>query len=272
LIRTLSTWNMSAQVAERYREGRTFLIGDAAHRFPPTGGLGLNTGVQDAHNLGWKIAAVEAGWAPEALLDSYEIERRPVARENADVSMRNAAKMLEVVQALGPGGDGERGTVRAAIANQAEHFDMLGLQLGFQYERGAIVPDGSARPACGNPVREFVPCGRPGARVPHGWTLRDGERVSTLDLLAPDRFTLITGRAGAAWIEAAAAIAAPPLRYVAIGRDVADTDGAWTARLGIENDGALLVRPDQHVAWRSAHGVANPGGALCSALSRSVGF
>jgi 2-polyprenyl-6-methoxyphenol hydroxylase-like FAD-dependent oxidoreductase len=272
VIRTLSTWNMSAQVAERYREERTFLIGDAAHRFPPTGGLGLNTGVQDAHNLGWKIAAVEAGWAPEALLDSYEIERRPVARENADVSMRNAAKMLEVVQALGPGGDGKRGAVRAAIANQAEHFDMLGLQLGFQYERGAIVPDGSARPACGNPVREFVPCGRPGARVPHGWTPRDGERVSTLDLLPPDRFTLITGRAGAAWIEAAAAIATPPLRCVAIGRDVADTDGAWTALLGIENDGALLVRPDQHVAWRSAHGVANPGGALCSALSRSVGF
>jgi 2-polyprenyl-6-methoxyphenol hydroxylase-like FAD-dependent oxidoreductase len=271
-IRTLSTWHMSAQVAERYREGRAFLIGDAAHRFPPTGGLGLNTGVQDAHNLAWKLAAVEAGWAPATLLDSYEIERRPVARENAGVSARNAAKMLEVTQALGPAGDGERGTVRAAIANQAEHFDMLGLQLGFQYERGAIVPDGSARPAVGNPVRDFVPCGRPGARVPHAWTLRDRRRVSTLDLLRPDRFTLISGPAGAAWIEAGASISTPPLRCLAIGREVADPGGAWSALLGIEKEGALLVRPDQHVAWRSARGVANPRDALRSALSRCVGI
>lgn len=270
-IRTLSTWNMSVQVAERYREGRAFLVGDAAHRFPPTGGLGLNTGVQDAHNLAWKLAAVEAGWAPTSLLDSYDFERRPVARENADVSARNAAKLIEVAQALGPASDGDRGAVRAAIANQAEHFDMLGLQLGFQYERGALVPDGTARPVVGNPVREFVPCGRPGARVPHAWTLRDGKRVSTLDLLPPDRFTLVAGRAGGAWIEAAAAIGSPPLRRLAIGRDVADPDGAWTALLGISDEGALLVRPDQHVAWRSARSVANPGDALRSALSRSVG-
>lgn len=271
-IRTISTWNMSAQVAERYREGRVFLIGDAAHRFPPTGGLGLNTGVQDAHNLAWKVAAVEAGWAPAALLDSYDVERRPVARENADVSARNAAKLLEVAQALGPAADGERGAVRAAIANQAEHFDMLGLQLGFQYERGAIVPDGTPRPAGADPVREFVPCGRPGARVPHAWSVRDGERVSTLDLLAPDRFTLIAGAAGAPWLEAAAAIATPPLHRLAIGLDVADPDGTWAALLGIGKEGALLVRPDQHVAWRSASGVANPGDVLRSALSRSVGL
>jgi len=148
---------------------------------------------------------------------------------------------------------------------------MLGLQLGFQYESGALVPDGTARPVVGNPVREFVPCGRPGARVPHAWTLRDGKRVSVLDLLRPGRFTLIAGRAGAAWIEAAAAIATPPLDCLAIGRDVADPDGAWTALLGIENEGALLVRPDQHVAWRSARSVANPGDALRSALSRSAG-
>ena len=270
-IRTISTWHMSVQVAERYREGRTFLIGDAAHRFPPTGGLGLNTGVQDAHNLVWKLAAVEAYCAPAALLDSYEIERRPVAQENADVSARNAAKLLEVVQALGPASDGERGAVRAAIANQAEHFDMLGLQLGFQYESGALVPDGSARPAIGNPVREFVPCGRPGARVPHAWTVRDGERVSTLDLLRPDRFTLIIGAAGAEWIRAAGATATPPLHCLKIGRHIRDADGAWTALLGIENDGALLVRPDQHVAWRSARAASDPVKALHQALSRCVG-
>ncbi len=96
----IRTWAMTAQVAERYREQHIFLAGDAAHRFPPTGGLGLNTGVQDAHNLAWKISAVEAGWARDALLDSYETERRPVAQRNADVSLRNAARLGEVYQAL----------------------------------------------------------------------------------------------------------------------------------------------------------------------------
>jgi len=270
-IRTLSTWNMSVQIAERYRAGRAFLVGDAAHRFPPTGGLGLNTGVQDAHNLVWKLAAVEAGWASQALLDTYESERQPVARVNAEVSARNAAKMLQIVQALGPAGDGDREAVRTAIANQAEHFDMLGLQLGFCYERGAITPDGSAPPAVRNRVREFVPCGRPGARVPHAWALRDGAHVSTLDLLAPDRFTLIAGPAGAAWIDAAASITTPPLCALAIGRDVADTDSAWATALGIERDGAILVRPDQHVAWRSVRAVENPGDVLRAALSASCG-
>src|SRR5262249_36632302 len=92
-IRTIRGWTMTAQVAERYRERRIFLVGDAAHRFPPTGGLGLNTGVQDAHNLAWKIAAVEAGWATDALLDTYDVERRPVAQHNADVSLLNAMRL-----------------------------------------------------------------------------------------------------------------------------------------------------------------------------------
>jgi 2,4-dichlorophenol 6-monooxygenase len=161
--------------------------------------------------------------------------------------------------------------VREAIASQAEHFDMLGLQIGFQYERGAIVPDGTARPAVGNQVREFVPCGRPGARVPHAWTLRDGVRVSTLDLIPHDRFTLIRGPAGATWAQAAAAIASPKLHVLAIGDDVADSDGAWARVLGLEADGALLVRPDQHVAWRSARAVADPHGVLRAALETILG-
>src|SRR5262249_41378686 len=89
-IRTISSWTMTCPVAERYRGGRVFLIGDSAHRFPPTGGLGLNTGVQDAHNLVWKLAAVEAGWAPATLLETYESERQPVARYNAEQSLQNA--------------------------------------------------------------------------------------------------------------------------------------------------------------------------------------
>jgi 2,4-dichlorophenol 6-monooxygenase len=285
-IRTIRPWHMSSQVAERYRDGRIFLVGDAAHRFPPTGGLGLNTGVQDVHNLTWKLAGVEAGWASASLLDSYETERRPVACENADVSVRNALRMLEVYQALGAGGHAAptperfseiladptaRENVRTAIANQAEHFDMLGLQLGFSYEAGAVVADGSVRRLAANPVREFVQTGRPGSRLPHAWVSGEGSRLSTLDLVAGDRFTLIAGRRGAAWRAAASAISTPPLRCLALGSDVPDADGAWASCLGIEPDGALLVRPDQHIAWRSAHTVADPGAMLRSVLGRILG-
>lgn len=272
-IRTISPWTMTAQVAERYREGRVFLVGDAAHRFPPTGGMGLNTGVQDAHNLVWKLCAVDGGWASPALLDTYEQERRPVAQRNADVSVANALRMFEVFEALGGFGDGAaarqaeilataqgRAAVAAAIANQAEHFDMLGLQLGFTYESGALIGDGSNPPAVENPVRQFVPTARPGARLPHAWI---GTR-STLDLLPYDRFTLISA-AGGAWAAAAAGIEGIPLGHVALGRDA---DAAWASVLDIDEDGAVLVRPDQHVAWRSRGAAGDPAATLRDVLTR----
>jgi 2-polyprenyl-6-methoxyphenol hydroxylase-like FAD-dependent oxidoreductase len=253
-IRTIRTWTMTAQVAAQYRAGRIFLVGDAAHRFPPTGGLGLNTGVQDAHNLAWKIAAVERGWAPHTLLDSYEAERRPVAQRNADVSLTNAMRLAEVYQALGEFGAIPCDGVRAAIANQAEHFDMLGLQLGFTYESGALARNGDG-PASASSVREFVPNAAPGSRLPHAWVTRD---VSTLDLLAGDRFTLVTGPAGDSWTKATTAL---PLAHVTIEREVADL-------FGIAADGAVLVRPDQHVAWRAHHGCADPAGTLAAAIAQ----
>jgi len=282
-VETISTWAMSAQIAERYRNGRIFLAGDAAHRFPPTGGLGLNGGVQDIHGLVWRIAAVEAGWAQPALLDSYESERRPVAQKNADNSLRNAMKMFEVAQALGldqertsermratladPEG---RARVEAAIANQAEHFDTLGLQLGFRYDAGAIVPDGTEPPEIENPVREFVPCGRPGARMPHAWLMRDGKRCSTLDLLSLDSFTLITTSPNEAWEQAVADLSTVPIRYVAIGRASIEDEACWLEDSGIGLEGALLVRPDQHVAWRAASLPGDPSSALCEAMTRIV--
>lgn len=281
-IRTVSTWVMSCQVAERYREGHTFLVGDAAHRFPPTGGLGLNTGVQDAHNLAWKLAAVLADRAPAALLDTYQTERQPVAQYNADQSLQNAMRLFEVPQALGfsddpaqarrnfaevLGDSGRRGALTAAIANQAEHFDMLGLQLGYAYEHGALLPDGSEKPAPANPVRDFVPSSRPGARLPHGWL--PGQR-STLDLIALDRLTLLVGPNGDAWIDALQAVE-PELACVRIGIDVADPNDWWSATAGMQPDGALLVRPDQHVAFRSRTAVNGPETALRRAVAAALG-
>ena len=266
-IRTISTWTMTSQVAERYRDGQVFLVGDAAHRFPPTGGLGLNSGVQDAHNLCWKIAMVERGKAAAGLLDTYEEERRPVAQNNASQSLDNAMRMIEVFEALGASAPeaerraaythaisdpAAREQLESAIRGQAEHFDMLGLQLGFSYEAGALVPDGTERAQVGNPVREFVPTCRPGARLAHGWVRRGGERLSTLDLVAADRMALFVGANGDAWQEAAASEAAS-VEVLRWGIDVEDPEDWWGAVARMHEAGALLVRPDQHVAVRAQH-------------------
>lgn len=280
-IRTISPWVMTCQTAERYRDWRIFLAGDCAHRFPPTGGLGLNTGVQDAHNLTWKIAAVERGWADPRLLDTYEQERLPVARYNAEQSLQNAFRLLEVPQAIGISEDAElsqrlfsdmlvdaakRQTVVSAIEQQAEHFDMLGLQLGYVYDAGALVADGTPPRPAANPVRDFVPTTRPGARLPHGWVERDGRRLSTLDLIALDRFTLLAGPQGAAWRDAMQHVAVP-MRCWQLGVDVADPDNWWASIAEMEPDGALLVRPDQHVAFRAPRALAAPATIVERALA-----
>jgi len=280
-VETVSTWTMSAQVAERFRDDRIFLAGDAAHRFPPTGGLGLNSGVQDVHGLAWRIAAVLDGWAPDGVLDSYEVERRAVAQYNADQSLHNAMKTIEVPQALGvleepttarmqatlDDENGRRRTVEA-IENQAEHFDMLGLQLGYRYASDLVIDDGREPPEVENPVREYRPTTSPGARLPHAWIERDGQRISTLDLVTPDAFVLLTSTPDPDWALAANAIDRIPIRHAAIGRDARDSEGLWKSVCEIEPDGAILVRPDQHIAWRSTTKPDDPTGTLARALDR----
>jgi 2,4-dichlorophenol 6-monooxygenase len=283
-VRDVSPWTMTAQVADRYRAGRVFLAGDAAHRFPPSGGLGMNTGIQDVHNLAWKLRLVLAGAAGERLLDTYEAERRPVAQENADHSMQNAFRMLEVFDALGvpidPGADraaahtrmretladgAGRERVALAIERQRDHFDTIGLQLGIAYDEGALVADGSPKPVATNRARDHVPSTRPGARLPHAWVERDGARVSTLDLVGQDRFTLIAGSGVSPRV---AEGIAPSLRVLVAGRDFTDPDGRWTRLAATGDDGALLVRPDQHVAWRGSAAVPGTPSELTRTLSR----
>jgi len=275
VIEHVRPWRMTCQIAERYAEGRVFLVGDAAHRFPPTGGMGLNTGVADVHNLVWKLAATERGWAPPGLLASYGAERRAVAVTNADKSLENALKMIEVFVACGLTGTAEesrtafdaavstpegRGAIGDAVEGQDEHFDMLGLQLGFTYPpaRGTVVDDGTPPVEVPNPVRDYAPSTRPGGRLPHAWVFRKGVRVSTLDLVPPDRYVLVTG--SPAWAEAATVLVGGPLplSVVQVGRDVLDPDRAWEQVSGTGGDGALLVRPDQHVAWRSSGAADDP--------------
>ena len=276
------SWHMSSQVADGMRKGRIFLAGDAAHRFPPTGGLGLNSGVQDAHNLAWKLCAVEDGWATASLLDTYAGERLPVARENTRQSLQNAVKMGLLPQALGTDVDptsarlaesladpDRRRAVAAAIEEQGEHIDMLGLQLGFSYAEGALVPEGSAPPL--DSAREYRPSAHPGARLPHAW-LEGGEpRRSSLDWISFDHFSLISFGAHESWTEAVERVGKVPVRQLRVGIDLELPDDAWQTNCGVEPTGALLIRPDQHVAWRAASLPEQPAASLTAALGRIVG-
>ena len=230
----ISRWTMTSQLAQHYRHGRVLLAGDAAHRFPPSGGMGLNTGVQDVHNLGWKLSGVLHGTLDEAVLDTYGIERRPVAQRNALASLDNAFRMIEVFQALA---DPEHTGLSEAIARQAPHFDMLGLQLGYRYPA-----DGAAEPIPTVPpteaeVRTYTPSSEPGSRLPHGWVTVHGTTLSTLDLVPLDRHVVIAGPAST--------LTEPHLR---VGRDFDDPHDWWGATMRLKPDAHVVVRPDQHIA------------------------
>ena len=283
-IRHVTSWRMTAQVASQFRKGHIFLVGDAAHRFPPTGGLGLNTGAAEAHNLAWKLAWVLRDWAGPELLDSYEGERHAIAQYNADVSLENAFRLLEVWIALGVDGDLEASRIRAeqllatpegmaevakAIEHQAEHFDQLGVQLGFSYneDTGIVLDDGSSRPVVGNPVREYLPTTSPGSRLPHAVVQRGDEELSTLDLVEPGVFLLLCN--ASAWASVDLPIETPVTRVV-VGRDITDPFGQWAAVSGISADGAILVRPDQHVAWRTQSEPADSALELHELLNQLV--
>ena len=241
---------IGAQVAQRYREGRVFLVGDAAHLVPPTGGLGANTGIQDAHNLAWKLATVIQGKAGPALLDTYHDERRPVG-------------LLTMEQALARWGSrvGE-----GAEGAAAPLLDYAAVAFGYRYRSEAVIgaaEDGRAA----LPATELT--GQPGTRAPHVWLSRDGERLSTVDLFGC-RFVLLIGKDGGAWVDAARSITDTVVDSYRIGDDgeLADVDRRWAEAYGVTDGGAVLVRPDGFVAWHSAVAVEDPARELSTALSQ----
>jgi 2-polyprenyl-6-methoxyphenol hydroxylase-like FAD-dependent oxidoreductase len=260
-VLSVSPWQASAIVADRYRVGDVFLSGDAAHEMPPTGGFGLNTGVQDVHNLTWKIAAVLRGNADDALLDSYHDERQPLGQIITQNSLANALSMGRTARQSG-------------VLPRREFLGEQGLIFGARYQSIAVVPDGTPPVVLDDPVTDYVPSARPGSRAPHVWLRRGDEQISTIDLFGP-YFVLLAGRDGDAWRRAAQSIGAswPPLLAYTVGKDgdLGDPDGNWHDAYGVDTDGAVLVRPDGHVAWRSRSGASNPTESLRTALDGLLG-
>jgi 2-polyprenyl-6-methoxyphenol hydroxylase-like FAD-dependent oxidoreductase len=269
-ILSIGTWTMNAVVAQRLRQGRVFLIGDAAHQLPPTGGFGVNTGIQTAHNLAWKLALVGAGTAAPSLLDTFEQERRPVGRFNADRSLENSV----LVQRINAAAAGELPALSPAEAVEASrrYGNFAGMELGFHYDSAAVIGDGSEPPAPADPVIDYLPCARPGHRAPHAWLLRESRRCSTLDLFGPG-FTVLAGAQGARWLAAARETAqqlGARLDAHAIGAPGhwSDTAGVFGRLFGIDDTGAVLVRPDGHVAFRQPRVTTDSELRLDTALRR----
>ncbi|MBP0625201.1 FAD-dependent monooxygenase [Cupriavidus consociatus] len=253
-----SVWRLSRQVAAQYRKGRVILAGDAAHRFPPSGGFGMNSGIQDAHNLAWKLAFVLRGQASPRLLDTYDSERRPIAESNADFSIRNGVRFQRADEALL---SGNLDRISFWIHDADNHLHSVGQSLGFCYEDGALIPDGTTRNTVSS--RYYVPSDRPGARFPHFWL--DQTRVnSSLDWFDKN-FVLVAGAKADEWVAAAHSVAAKTGRPIEV-RQLEDSHEKDGLLLGMR--GAVLVRPDGHVAFRMPWTPSDPARELAESIAR----
>ncbi|MED2917409.1 FAD-dependent monooxygenase [Bacillus thuringiensis] len=242
-------WKAAESTATKFQENRIFLVGDSAHIMPPTGGFGSNTGIQDAHNLAWKLAAVIKGKAKPKLLETYREERYPVAK----LTTEYASSLL----------------FRAANREEGSlnNMDGLAVTVGYQYCPEAIL-DESATPH----RMDIVDLnGRPGTRAPHFWGMYKGKEVSILDLFG-NHFVLLTGVDNSSWAEAVYDVSSKlginiKVYRVGLSGDFIAQENVFCELYGIENEGVVLIRPDGFIGWRSEKAVVNPDVMLEEVMS-----
>ncbi|MEY4633798.1 MAG: hypothetical protein RLZ18_1170 [Actinomycetota bacterium] len=296
-IHKISNWAAEGITADRFSEGRIFLLGDAAHKHPPTGGLGLTSGMHDVQNLTWKLAAVLKGQAGPELLHTYETERRTSIERNVQRSLENSMQwavtgnLLKVDDKTMTPVE-KREHLERGISNKTEdaefvqyvselhavhsmEFHEQNVEYGYTYSSSAVVPDGTTPKPNADDVRIYVMDARPGHPLPHAWVeTAAGKRVSTVDLVKPGRFLLIAGEEGQEWCDAAKSAALElgvDIDVVRIGHfsgDYFDPRLTWTRHRGFDARGAVLVRPDRFIAWRSASGSTEPLADFTQALSQ----
>ncbi|MBF4163295.1 FAD-dependent monooxygenase [Nocardioides acrostichi] len=264
-ILSIAPWRRSQLVADSYRAGPVFLVGDSAHTMSPTGGFGANTGIGEAVDIGWKLDAVLRGWGGQGLLESYEVERRPIALRNTQAATSNFRgwySTKDLGGLLEPGEDGDvlrREVGEELMAATRAEWESKGVILGYRYEDSPIcVSDGSPAPA--DDYRVYEPTNRPGHRAPHAW-LPDGRSV--LDLYG-EGFVLVdlgSEEADSAELLETGRAMGVPVRREALGQELADL---YRTRF-------TLVRPDGHVAWRGDESPADAAAVWRVVTGHAVG-
>ena len=285
--------------ATTMQKDRVFIMGDAAHRHPPSNGLGSNTSIQDAFNLAWKLAAVVKGQATPKLLESYTAERAPIAKQIVTRANQSIGEFGPIFQALGmdggvdhakiqknmdaradatPAAEKQREALRKAIAFKKYEFDCHGVEMNQRYTSNAIHADGQKEPAFEKDKElHYAPTTWPGARLPHVWVFdAKGKPRSTLDITGKGHFTILTGIGGQAWAVAAKAIGKKrgleiKVRIIGPRQEFEDHTGDWARASEIADSGCLLVRPDHHVAWRAFTASATAEQNLSQALDNILG-
>jgi 2,4-dichlorophenol 6-monooxygenase len=294
-----STWTVNNMYATHMQKDRVFIMGDAAHRHPPSNGLGSNTSIQDAFNLAWKMALVLKGKATPRLLETFSQERAPIAKQIVTRANKSIGEFGAIFQALGMDGGVDHGKIqrnmdarcdtgkeaevqrdalRKAIALKKYEFDCHGVEMNQRYASSAVMADNSKAPGDDIDMElHYVPTTHPGARIPHVWVFdHAGKQHSTLDITGQGAFTLITSIGGEAWVDAAKKLAkakgiAINTRVIGPRRDFEDHTGDWARVRQIADSGCLLVRPDQHVAFRAMKASAHAEKELTSALNSILG-
>lgn len=300
-IDSTSVWTVNHSYAEDNMKGRVFIVGDAAHRHPPSNGLGSNTSMQDSYNLAWKLAHVLKGFADPSLLESYREERLPVAKQIVDRANKSIDEFGPIFDALGllstedpeemkanmakrkentPEAAKQREALRKAIQFKSYEFNCHGVEMNQRYQSQAVVSDSTPMPPYQRDEELYYQATTwPGAHLPHVW-LRKHEQgdhiVSTLDLAGQGRFIVLTGIGGEGWAEAAKTIGEATgmdidAYIIGPGRDYQDIYGEWPDVNEISESGCLLVRPDMYIGYRSQDIASDPLDALCGALGQILG-
>ena len=293
---SVSTWTVNNMYAKKMSKGRVFCAGDATHRHPPSNGLGSNTSIQDGFNLAWKLAYVIKDKAGAELLETYSIERSPIAKQIVTRANQSIAEFGPIFEALGltdtqdpvkmkknmderkqnsPKAEKQRQALREAIAFKKYEFDAHGVEMNHRYKSNSVLTGGDKEPEFKKDKELFYqPTTYPGARIPHAWVYdKAGIKHSLLDLCGKGNFSIFTGIGGEEWLKAAKNIETQlgikiQCNIIGPDQDFEDHAGEWSSIREISDSGLILVRPDQHICWRSKDMISNSSEKLMDVMKK----